>query len=243
MAEQPKNPWHRGAVIEPLRRAVSGWRERQALQGRDAQAIFSEYYQRNTWGSADSRSGRGSDLKQTATLREVLPKLLSELQVRRLLDVPCGDFHWMSQVPLADVEYIGGDIVPQMVEHNQAHHGREGVTFRHLDLLADELPRADLVLCRDCLVHFSLADIDRAVDRLLASQSTWLLTTVFRDRRSNTDIVTGQWRPLNLLAPPFNWPWPRLFIEEGCTEDGGRWSDKCLALWPLEALRTHRERN
>lgn len=239
MTDKPTPTGDPRPLLAPLREAVSRWRERQALKGRSAAAIFSDYYHHNTWGSAESRSGRGSDLKQTEALRLALPKLMDEIQVHSLLDLPCGDFHWMSRLDLGRVDYLGADIVPALVEHNQREYGRERVRFAHLDLLNDDLPTVDLVLCRDCLVHFSFADIDRAVRRLVASDSHWLLTTVFRDRRANIDIVTGQWRPLNLLAPPFNFPWPRLFIEEACSEGEGRFADKCLALWPMTALRLH----
>lgn len=236
----PDRPSRRSpALFDPLLRAVGQWRERSALQGRSAAEIFGEYYQRNTWGSADSRSGRGSDLQQTNALRQVLPTLLSELGVKRLLDLPCGDFHWMSQVELGGIEYLGGDIVPEMIESNRLRFERPGVAFQRIDLLHDELPPADLVLCRDVLVHFSVDDIGLALRAIVRSPARWLLTTTFRDRRANDAIVTGQWRPLNLLAPPFNWPWPQQLIEEACTEGDGRYADKCLGLWPVAALREH----
>jgi len=34
-------------------------------------------------------------------------QLLAELEVKSILDVPCGDLHWMSQVDLGPVMYTG----------------------------------------------------------------------------------------------------------------------------------------
>ena len=90
--------------------------------------IFTHYYQINRWGDDESVSGAGSNLQQTAEVRRVLPGLLAELGVQSLLDVPCGDFNWLKLVPL-DVDYIGGDIVAELVARNQAEYGNERRRF------------------------------------------------------------------------------------------------------------------
>lgn len=211
--------------------------ERRRLAGRSPQAIFDEYFRRNTWGGRASRSGRGSDPDQTRVLVEALPALWADLGVRRVLDVPCGDFEWMRRVDLGGVQYVGGDIVPALVEANRRAFARPGVQFQPLDLLRDTLPQADLVLCRDCLVHLSYADARRALAGIAASGATWCLLTTFTERRENADIVTGQWRPLNLTLPPFDLPPPALTIVERCTEGEGQYADKALALWRVQDLR------
>ena len=74
--------------------------------------------------------------------------------------------------------------------------------------MSDRLPAADLVLCRDCLPHFSLRDARRALENIVASGSTFLLTTTFTDRQANQDIRTGDFRALNLERAPFALPSP-----------------------------------
>jgi hypothetical protein len=59
------------------------------------------------------------------------------------------------------------------------------------------------------------------------------LTTTFPGCASNEDIVTGDWRPLNLQLAPFNLPAPDLLINEQCTEGGNLFADKSLGLWRL----------
>jgi hypothetical protein len=163
--------------------------------------------------------------------------LLRELRVRTLLDVPCGDFHWMRTVDLTGIRYIGGDIVPEMIAANQRDYGAPGVVFRHLNLLTDPLPPADLLLCRDCLVHLPLADAQRALANIARSPITWLLTTTFPYHPYNGECVTGKWRTLNLEQPPFNLPLAEVVLLEGCTENGGQFADKALGLWHIAELR------
>lgn len=210
---------------------------RRAAAGRVTSALeaFRHAYATNHWGSAESLSGPGASLDQTAVIRQQLPELCRRLNVRTLVDVPCGDFSWMALVDLGGIDYIGGDLLPELIEDNARRHAAPGRQFRVVNLLESILPRGDLVLCRDCLVHFSFTDIARAIHNLRRSGSTWLLTTTFPDEAVNEDIHTGDWRPLNLERPPFHWPPPAELINEHCTEGGGRFPDKSLGLWRLAA--------
>src|SRR3990172_6563117 len=62
---------------------------------RDAKDVFTYIYTRNdVWTSGESRSGVGSELGTTETIRKELPKLLAMLDVQVFLDAPCGDFNW-----------------------------------------------------------------------------------------------------------------------------------------------------
>jgi hypothetical protein len=142
----------------------------------------------------------------------------------------------MRSVDLSGVNYIGLDIVKELVDRNRTYES-DHITFRHANLLADRLPRADLILCRDCLVHFCYSDIWRALRNICRSGSAYLLTTTF-PTRCNHDIWTGDWRPLNFEAEPFNFPQPLELIVEGCTELEGEFADKSLGLWRIDDLAT-----
>jgi len=161
--------------------------------------------------------------------------MLAELGAASLLDLPCGDFHWMQHTDLSGIDYIGGDLVGELIERNRAQHAREGVAFRKLDLVHDTLPAVDAVLCRDCLVHLSFADAQAALANIARSGAKWLLTTSFPGVTRNDDIVTGQWRPINLMLSPFNLPESKKVITENCTET--EFADKTLSLWAVESLK------
>jgi hypothetical protein len=140
--------------------------------------------------------------------------------------------------PVADsVEaYIGIDVVPELVAETRRQFAQVGRDFRCLDITKDPLPRADVVLCRDCLVHFSLADIRATLRNLAENGSTYLLTTTFGDTENNREIETGSWRPINLERPPFSFPPPLATVDERCGHSEGQYRSKRFALWRLAGL-------
>jgi len=206
------------------------------LGGRYLESVFSEIYRGNLWGEPESVSGPGSSLSETAAVRRELPRLFNELGIRTLLDIPCGDCHWIFFSPLDLDLYIGADIVPELIERNIARLSGPRREFRVLDLTRDPLPRADAILCRDCLIHFSFRFIRRTVNRFRRSGALYLLTTTYHGLQANHDILSGQWRPLDLELPPFNFPAPLHRIVEKEYEEGGRKLERSLGVWRLADL-------
>ena len=153
--------------------------------------------------------------------------------VRTLTDIPCGDFNWMREVNLAEVDYLGADIVPELIAANTQKYARPGIRFDCLDLMTDTLDRVDLILCRDCLFHYTNSFILKALGRIKASGSTYLLTTTFPGLEKNAELESiGLFRPVNLECPPFDLPEPLARIDERHGIAGG----KVLSLWRLADL-------
>ena len=75
--------------------------------------------------SALTPSGPGSSVGATAELRSFLRGRFDDLHIRKFLDVPCGDMTWEQHLDLAGVEYLGGDISPDLVQ-------RASLISRHL---------------------------------------------------------------------------------------------------------------
>ncbi len=201
------------------------------LRGRDAEAIFSEIYEGNLWGDPESASGRGSTLRRTAAIRRALPALLNDVGARSVLDAPCGDFNWMRHIELGPVTYIGADVVPSLITRNQRLYGGDGREFVTADITRDPLPRADVILCRDCFIHFSFRDVRSAIANFKQSNSEYLFATTYTGVREHRDIATGPGgRYLNLQLPPFNFPEPLKIVVED-SELG-----KCLGVWRLGRL-------
>jgi SAM-dependent methyltransferase len=200
--------------------------------------IFLAIYQGNLWGSQESRSGPGSTLARAADFLPDLVALLRTLNTRVLVDAPCGDFNWAGVLADAVERYIGVDVVGEIIARNRLLASSPTRLFLHRDLTGDPLPAADVVLCRDCLVHFAFADIWRALRNFQQSGSRYLLTTTFIEHDDNPDVATGGWRPLNLERPPFCFPPPVAVVDERCLHSGGRGRDKRLALWELASLST-----
>jgi SAM-dependent methyltransferase len=222
----------------PLAIAQQRFAARRAeFQGLDLAARFGRIHETNLWGADSSVSGVGSELDATAAIRERLPGLLKEHGVRSLLDAPCGDHRWIASLDLGVDRYVGIDIVPSIIEALQQRYRDDGHrSFLLSDITRDPLPHCDLILSRDCLVHFSFKTLERALRNLKASGAVWLLTTTFPELEHNEDIEDADWRPLNFERAPFHWPAPVETINERCIEAGGAYADKSLALWRLNDL-------
>ena len=197
------------------------------------EAVFTRIYRGSEWLSDESRSGPGSELVRTASLRRELPELLAELGVDVLLDAGCGDFRWMSETELPVLEYIGVEVVPELAAELARRYARPGRRFLQADITRDELPQADFVLCREVLVHFPDEDVERALAAFRRTGARWLLATTFTARETNEPIELGAWRTLNLEAPPFSFPPPERTLDDIPTRNRELALDKRLGLWPL----------
>jgi hypothetical protein len=124
---------------------------------------FSEILRQNIWGSQESVSGVGSTIDATEAIRSGLVSICEQFVVKSLVDAPCGDYGWMSTLKLPVLNYIGVDIVGELIERNQRIYKGDGIHFAVADLTRDPLPQADLILCRDCLVHLSFENIRRVL--------------------------------------------------------------------------------
>lgn len=203
---------------------------------RSTKEIFTEIEKKNVWHEEESVSGFGSALAQVKTVIEELPKVIKELNIKTIFDIPCGDFNWFKEINLSNNIYWGGDIVEDIIHRNNQKYKSDNINFVQFNMLEDIQESMDLVFCRDCLVHLSIMDIWKSLSNIQKSNSRYLMTTTFTQEEKNNDIVTGGWRPLNFMKTPFNFPEPILIINENCTEKDGIFSDKTLGVWEIKDL-------
>jgi hypothetical protein len=211
--------------------------DRDSFAGLDLAQRFRRIHDTNLWGAAASASGLGSEMDATATLRAELPLLFERLGVASLLDAPCGDAGWINHADLG-VRITGVDIVPALIERLQARAIAGEITgeYRLADISRDPLPRCDAILCRDCLVHLSFANIARTMANFRNSGAVWLIATSFPEWQTNHDCEDGDWRALNFERAPFLWGSPVELVNENCLEAGGGWRDKSLGVWRLAEI-------
>ena len=72
--------------------------------------VFAAIYHRNGWDGTESVSGPGSTEAATASVRARLPAVLADLGATSLLDIPCGDAHWIGSCLPAQVRYTGASL-------------------------------------------------------------------------------------------------------------------------------------
>ena len=176
---------------------------------KDRASAFKMIHDEQRWISKESVSGHGSELANTILIRKELPELLRSLGVKTFLDAPCGDLNWMSQINIGDqISYIGGYIVPAIVEQNSKRFANNLRKFVLLDIAADQLPASDVWLCRHVLFHLSNEDVLRVLRNFVRSDVKYMLADTAFFIKSNVEIRSGGFRLVNLCQAPFNLPKP-----------------------------------
>lgn len=203
----------------------------------DVEKVFKEIFDNKSWGNGESVSGSGSSLASTSHIIEELPKVFAHYQIKSILDIPCGDFNWFKLVDLTGIQYIGADIIPDLIQSNKnKKYEKNGVQFETLNILSSPLPLVDLIFTRDCLVHLSIDQIITALRNIKRSGAKWLMMTTFPGCEMNGDILPGAWRRINFEEKPFSFPPPKRYIFEYCSEGNNCYRDKCLGLWRVDSI-------
>jgi hypothetical protein len=175
--------------------------------------VFKRIYKSNFWESKESKSGGGSTIASTTAIRSQLPLVIKKYNISSILDIPCGDYNWMKEVDLP-VFYTGADIVDELISENNERFAKDKVGFVKLDITKDNLPKVDLIFCKDLFQHLSYEDVFSAIDSIKKSKSKYLLTTSYDLTIRNYDIISGDYRALNLMKKPFCFNEPLLEISE-----------------------------
>ncbi|MFI5420405.1 MAG: class I SAM-dependent methyltransferase [Nitrososphaerales archaeon] len=200
---------------------------------------FSAVYRDRVWlngRAGGSLSGLGSEFENTEIVRKHIAVLLKSIDTRSLLDIGCGDFTWMKEV-FYPFNYIGVDIVPDLVQVNNSLYRSEQREFLVMDATHDSLPQADTILCREVLFHLSFRDIWSFVENIRHSCSSYLIATTDNNIKYNADILSGGFRMLNLQKSPFCFPIPVQSIPDNRVSVG-----RTLSVWKVADLPESRKR-
>jgi hypothetical protein len=109
---------------------------------------FTQTYRAKLWGGIEGDeffSGGGSLDKFAAPYVEWLTRFITERDIRTVVDLGCGDFRIGQRICSAiSVNYVGVDIVSELIAYNQSRFGSESVSFKCANIIEDELPNDDL---------------------------------------------------------------------------------------------------
>lgn len=195
--------------------------------------LFTDYYDNSVWDPL-IKSGPGSSIAATISIRKTILKIVQDYQINTIFDCPCGDWTWMQilRPEMSNIQYTGGDIVEKLIENNKKMFQYPNTEFINFDITKDKIEYYDLIICRDLLFHLTFAQALAALQNIKNSNSKYLLITSYTDRTNNIDINTGDWYPINLEIKPFNFPHPLLIVNE-------QWSacpDRSLFFYQIDEL-------
>lgn len=180
-----------------------------------AEHVFDAAWRKNHWGSAQSRSGKGSGVETTRSYRRGLRTLLEARNFRRLFDAPCGDLNWMSVfISESNIDYSGGDVSPLVVQDAMKRH--PGMQVRVFDITSDKFPDADVWHCRDCLFHLPFGHVRRTLENFVRSGIPYALLTTNHSwlPHRNIDNELGGFRYLDLEGAPVSLPRAEHYIPD-----------------------------
>ena len=177
-------------------------------------AAMSQIYENNLWGGnpAEFYSGEGShDPVLVSPYIDVISNFLQSFETPiTVCDFGCGDFNVGKELVEFAEHYHAIDIVPSLIEHNQATFQFPNLTFHCLDVAVDELPSGDCALVRQVLQHLSNQEVHQILEKL--SHYRYVIITEhlpLGDFEPNKDKISGQGIRLkqnsgiDVLAAPF----------------------------------------
>jgi SAM-dependent methyltransferase len=215
-------------------RAVSSrwqkWQKAGYYKRLSVSEAFSAIYRSHAWGSIEDRpfcSGDGSIREEAVgPYCALIRDFITANNIRRVVDLGCGDFAVGSRFIGPAVHYLGIDVVPDLIRYNQEHFGSPGVEFRCMNIIEDELPQGDLCLVRQVLQHLSNAQIQQTLRSLRLYRYVIATEHVYAGAglRRNRDKPQGPGTRIPrrsgvfLESSPFNCP-AKLVLEVGLADN------------------------
>jgi len=190
-----------------------------------APEIFSNIYAKKIWGSnavGEGRSGSGSTMESTVVYRAFLQNFMKKHRIASVVDAGCGDWESTQAIDWSGIDYRGYDIVQEVIAKNQKRFSAPNIMFFTADILSENLPEADLLICKHVLQHLPTRDVQKFLPKIQKYKYAIIVNSVERETMSasNRDIKLGEFRPLDLTVDPF-------FVE----------SEKLLTYWDGENMQ------
>ena len=188
------------------KKSKTPWPTKDAMQ---------QVYDMHLWGGKDFDFYSGSGSHDSHIIEPYLDAISTFLKSHNkkltVCDLGCGDFNIGKQLAKHTKNYIGIDIVENLIERNKTLFKAKNLEFHCLDIVEDDLPKADCIILRQVLQHLSNAEIETIIKKL--SNYKYVILTEHiptGNFEPNKDIISGQGirikkkSGVHLLKAPFN---------------------------------------
>ncbi|MBX9924448.1 MAG: class I SAM-dependent methyltransferase [Rhabdochlamydiaceae bacterium] len=180
----------------------------------ETSTVFERVYDEGAWGwiydeqqgKFRGGSGEGSDPQNALPYLGFLQNFLRENDINSVVDVGSGDWRLSNKIDWSGIEYLGVDVVPFLIDYNNRVFGASNIHFELADGVREDLPAADLLICKDVLQHLPIEDVQSFFKQLHKYKYALLTNDVNPDtlKSDNRNIVAGEYRPIALTETPFN---------------------------------------
>ena len=174
----------------------------------EEERVFTRIYENGEWGrdsQGDSTSGPGSTMVQTTEYRKFLQAFLKNHNIHSVIDIGCGRWEFSRTIDWSGIQYTGYDVVKSVVDKNTELFGADNIKFVHGNALFVDLPKADLLLCKDVLQHLP----NKAISLLIKKFYSFPYCLITNDvdpityTSNNPDFQCGDFRGIDLAKAPF----------------------------------------
>jgi hypothetical protein len=200
---------------------------------------FSLIYRSNYWGSRESRSGEGSEMREAASVIPFLLQALKNNDLKVIIDLGCGDCNWIRNIFSSQhISYHGYDIVEEVIRSNCDRFANDRINFHSANITSCEIICGDVILLKDVLIHFSFYDIDRLLRNILRTNFHFVVLTSQQTYPfgGNVDILSGDYRPLDFRKPPFSLPEEMIISRFPVSTDDATLTGKDLLLLNRQSI-------
>ena len=188
-----------------------------------AKEIFREIYSKKLWGYSSKEFFSGFGSEEKAVVQPYVQKITDFLKAYtksnpakpRIVDLGCGDFEIGKHFVEYACEYIGVDVVPELIEYLNKTKAKGSLRFLCLDMAVDQLPDGDIAFLRQVLQHLSNEQILKILPKLRKYKIVFITEHYPKQNpwiKYNKNMVTGQSirmvrnSGVYLGKPPFNLP-------------------------------------
>lgn len=182
------------------------------VERKPMQRAFEDIYKNAVWGeSADpssgvkGTSGTGSNLESTLYWRMFLARFMKANHITSVVDAGCGDWEFSHTIDWTGIDYKGFDIVDNVVQADKKKYEAPNIHFFTANMIETELPPADLLISKHVLQHLPNEAVAKFIKQFPKYKHVLIINGVNPVTLSsdNRDIVAGDYRELDITAPPF----------------------------------------
>ena len=155
-------------------------------------------------------SGPGSDPYYNIPYRAFLESFLRMNCIGSMVDIGCGDWQFSRYLDLGGIDYLGLDLVEQVVARNRERFGTPSIRFEVMPERLEDVPGAHLLVIKDVLQHLEITEVIRFRDIVFPKFDFCLVTNSFSKVAHdgtmmpvNIGIAPGDFRCLDPRAQPF----------------------------------------
>lgn len=198
--EAKRDPGIMSKIVARLKTYAPDIFKQMNFAEQDHQNQFEKVYNDGIWGIG---SGGGSTDEATQEYREFLQSFLDENNIKSVLDIGCGYWAFNEHINWSGIEYTGVDVARPVIDHNNQNNKTSTRSFMVGNMLSADLPKADLIIVKDVMIHHPNNDILKFLKR--EQNAKFALVTNDNHGSINSDIDTpGKYHSIDITKPPFN---------------------------------------